>query len=138
MEKELGTAVLAEVDFYDAFVDPPLQTARVMNLVSDFIPAGAWLNQLKFVRNKKEIQLTLMGLSESVGKSSKLIEIQNFANKLKDQMEQLLEPLSPVDAGVKKHLKVAVTTSSQKADSVKGELTQFTVTFQTEKFESPK
>ena len=86
LEAELGVGGLfAELDFYSTFVDPPLETAQVLNLVSDLTPKSAWLTQLKFERVQKEMQLVLNGLAESTGKSSKLIEIQNFANGLKDR-----------------------------------------------------
>lgn len=130
LEAELGATILAEVDFYDRLVDPPLETARVLNLVSDLIPRGAWLTQLKFERNEKHIQLILDGFSESQGKASKLIEIQDFVNGLKNQMEQTLNPLFQARPQMKKQFDAAVTTSSQKGDSLKGETIQFTATFE--------
>lgn len=134
LERELGVTILAEVEFYDALVDPNLEAAKVLNLISDLIPKSVWLTQLKFVRAQKEMQLVLNGLSESTGKSSKLIEIQNFANKLKDEMEKVIGPVSAVGPGVNKQIKVAVTTSSQKGEVGKAEVTQFAATFETDGF----
>lgn len=138
LEKELGATILAEVDFYDSLVDPNLEAARTLNFISDLIPSGIWLTEMRFVRNQKDIQLVLNGLSESSAKGgARLIEIQNFANKLKEQMEQFIGPASPMNPNVKRHMKVAVTTSSQKMDHSAGELTQFVATFETEPL-SPK
>lgn len=138
LERELGTSILAEVDFYDSSVDPKLETARVMNLVSDFVPQVVWLTQVKFVRMKREVQLVLQGSSESFGKSSRLIEIQNFANKLKDQMEHFLGAQTPQDHGVRKPVNIALTTSSQKGSAPESELTLFTATFETGAFSTSK
>ncbi len=135
LERELGATIVTEVDFYDGFVDPPLETAKILNLVSDLIPDGAWLTQLNFRRNNKDMELILNGLSKAAGKGSKLIEIQNFANGLKDKMEESLGPASQANPAVRKKIKVAVTTSSQKGDSEKAESILFTVTFKTEKFD---
>ena len=134
LEQELGITIIAEVDFYDDFVDPPLETARVLNLISTLIPKSVWLTTLKFDRNKKEVQLLLNGLSSSSGKSSKLIEIQQFTNALKDQMEQHIGPVTQVNPSLKKHITTAVTTSSQKGDGEKAEITQFNATIRTENF----
>ncbi len=135
LEKELGATIVTEVDFYDGFVDPPLETAKVLNLVSDLIPDGAWLTQLIFKRNNKDIELVLNGVSRVSGKGLKLIEIQNFANGLKDKMEESLGPASQANPAVKKKMKVTVTTSSQKADNEKAESLLFTVAFKTEKLD---
>ena len=135
LERELGAFLVAEIDFYDAFIDPPLETARVLNSVSDLIPKSAWLNQFKFERNQKEIQLVLNGLTESTGKGGlRLIEIQNFANGLKNEMEQHVGPGSQANPNVKRPVRVTVTTSSQKSDAEKREITQFLATFYTEGF----
>ena len=69
LEQELGAGILAEVDFYDAFVSPELETARVMNQMSELLPGGIWLTQMRFVRKRKDIQLTLDGVSETAQKS---------------------------------------------------------------------
>ncbi|MBI4358769.1 MAG: hypothetical protein HY584_05655 [Candidatus Omnitrophica bacterium] len=134
LEQELGVTIFAEVDFYDDFVDPPLETARVLNLISTLIPNGAWLTEVKFARNKKELELFLNGFSESGGKSSRLIEIQQFANAIKDQVEAHLGPLTQANPNVKKTVKTMVTTSSQNRDGEKGEITQFNATIRTEGF----
>jgi len=68
------------------------------------------------------------------GKSSKLIEIQQFTNALKDQMEQHIGPVTQVNPSLKKHITTAVTTSSQKGDGEKAEITQFNATIRTENF----
>lgn len=135
MEKELGAAILAEINFYDEFVDPTLEAARVLNLISDFVPNSIWFNQLEFERDKKAIQLTLNGFSSSSGKESNLVEIQKFTNDLKDQMEKFIDPMSSLNPNVKKHnIKVSVTTSSQKSGAEKGEVVQFTANFKSEGF----
>ena len=135
LAKELGATIVTEVDFYDALVDPPLETARILNFVGDLIPDGAWLTQLDFQRSNKDMQLVLNGFSKSTGKASRLIDIQNFANAMKDKMEQLLGPASQANPDIKKKIRVAVATSSQKSDAEKAETIQFTTTFKTDKFE---
>ena len=135
LERELGATIVTEVDFYDGLVDPPLETARILNLVSDLIPESAWLTQLDFKRDNRDMQLILNGLARASGKASKLIEIQNFANGLKDKMEELIGPASQANPNVKKKIKVIVTTSSQKADAEKAETILFTVTFKTDKLD---
>lgn len=135
LERELGATIVTEVDFYDGLVDPPLETARILNLVSDLIPESAWLTQLEFKRDNKDMQLILNGLARTSGKASKLIEIQNFANGLKDKMEESLGPASQASPNVKKKIKVTVTTSSQKADAEKAETILFTAAFKTDKFD---
>ena len=159
LERELSISIMAELGFYDSLVKPPLETAQVMNLVSDLLPEGLWLVQFQFVRDKKEMQLILNGLSESTGKDSKLIEIQNFANALKDRLELILSPdkekdtvksTSPVLEGPpgglpgfqpaqflvpkKNKIEVTVTTSSEKSVEGRGQLIQFVTTFKTEGF----
>ena len=139
LERELGTSILKEVDFYDSFVDPSLPTSKVLNLVSDLIPLRVWLTRLKLIRKQKEFQLVLDGLSESAGAGgSRLVEIQNFANKLKDQMEQSLGPSSLLNPNAKKSVRAAVTTSSQRGDGSQTETTRFTATFETEGFAAMK
>ncbi len=122
MESELGSSIIAEVDFYDSWVDPPLATARILNLISDFIPKSVWLTEISFNRNKKDLDLVIIGLSQSGGGTSKLIDIQNFTNTLKSEMEKFT---------AKSRLKVAITTSSKKT-SENTDLTQFTANFATE------
>ncbi len=122
LESELGSSIIAEVDFYDSWVDPPLTTARILNLISDFIPKSVWLTEISFNRNKKNLDLVIIGLSQSGGGTSKLIDIQNFTNTLKSEMEKFT---------AKSRLKVAITTSSKKT-SENTDLTQFTANFATE------
>ena len=122
LESELGSSIIAEVDFYDSWVDPPLATARILNLISDFIPKSVWLTEISFNRNKKNLDLVIIGLSQSGGGTSKLIDIQNFTNTLKSEMEKFT---------AKSRLKVAITTSSKKT-SENTDLTQFTANFATE------
>lgn len=124
LENELGSSITSEVDFYDHFVDPPLETAQVMNLISDLIPSNVWLNQLVFSRRKKDIELVLNGASRSLGKTSKLIDIQNFANSLKLEMEKFLGS----------RLKMAVTTSSRTNES-EMDITEFSAHFTPEESE---
>ena len=131
LEKELGSSIMAEVDFYDSFVDPPLATAQVLNFISDLIPKSAWLTEINFNRKKKDLDLVVIGLSQSGGASSKLVDIQNFANTLKEEMQKFLGPISQANLAVKSQLKAAVTTSSKKT-SENHDLTQFTATFKTE------
>lgn len=135
LEKELGATIVAEVDFYDQFVDPPLEAARVMNLMSDLIPASIWLDQMKFERKKRDIQLILMGFSESRGKSSTLVEIQKFANDLKARLEANIGPASNTNLNAKKHVKATVTTSSQTAGTDQSEVIQFTATLKSDGFD---
>lgn len=131
LENELGSSIMAEVDFYDDFVEPPLATARILNMISDLIPKSAWLNAINFNRREKELDLTVNGLSQSVAASSKLIEIQNFANLLKVEMEKFLgSDSATVNRAANSHLKVAVTTSSKISDKV--DVTQFTASFKRE------
>ena len=138
LEQELGTSILAEIDFYDSLVDPPLEAAQVMNSVSDLLPQGVWLVRFQFERQKKEMQMILNGLSESSGKSSKLVEIQNFANALKDEMEKIILPAlhapPPFLAQGGKKIESAVTTSSEEAREGQTPLVQFTATFKTPGF----
>ncbi|MBI4394777.1 MAG: hypothetical protein HY583_01125 [Candidatus Omnitrophica bacterium] len=135
LERELGASIISEVDFYDAFIDPSLETAKILNLASDLLPRSVWLNQLEFERNKKEMQLILSGLAEASGAGGlRLIEIQNFINSLKDQMEQLTSPVSQANPNSKKPIVATVVTSSQKSEANKSESIQFTATFRTEGF----
>ena len=134
LEKDLGAAILSEVDFYDSFVDPTLESARVLNVVSDLLPRSAWLSELKLHRQKKELELILTGSSRSGLRGSRLIEIQNFVNELKNKIEPFLGPLTQTDPNVKKQIKVALTTSSKKGEAGR-ETTEFTASFKTEGFD---
>ena len=135
LQTQLGSSILAEVDFYDTLIDPPLETAQVLNLVSDLMPSSVWFTEFKFERKGKEIHLVLNGLSENIKQDSKLVEIQSFANKLKDEMEKFLFPKTPSWPGFgQPKIKVAVTTTSRKAESEQTEITQFTATLQTDGF----
>ena len=129
LEKELGSSIIAEVDFYDGFVEPPLSTARILNSISDLIPKSVWLNEINFSRKKKDLNLKVVGLSQSTAGSSKLIEIQNFANLLKVEMDKFLSSDS-INLAPENRLKVAVTTSSKTSGNL--DLTQFTANFTTE------
>ncbi len=131
LESELGSSITTEVDFYDSLVDPLLTTSRILNSISDLMPKSVWLTGINFSRKKKDLDLAITGLSQSVGSTSKLIDIQNFANALKVEMEKFLGPVSQVNPTVKSRLKVAVTTSSQKT-SENIDTTQFTASFKTE------
>ena len=136
LEREFGATILAEVDFYDAWVDPPLQAGRVLNTVSDLLPKSLWLTQLVFQRGGKEMQLVLDGLSKSTGRDSKLVEIQTLANQLKSEIEPILGPGAQINLNpaFKKQLLVAVTTSSKDEDQEQSEVTQFTTTLKTDGF----
>jgi hypothetical protein len=136
LERELSSTIMAEFDFYGSFVKPPLETAQVMNLVSDLLPEGLWLVQFQFVRDKKEVQLILNGVSESKGKDPKLVEIQNFANALKDKLEAILSVNVKEDAFDQKQIKIeaTVTTSSEKSAADQEPIIQFVTTFKTEGF----
>jgi len=164
LEQELGTSILAEIDFYDSLVDPLLEAAQVMNFVSDLLPKGAWLVRFQFEREMKEMQTILNGLSEPSGKSSKLVEIQNFANALKDEMEKIISPSSGADklsaipplvelppddtlpapapppflAQGRKKIEAAVTTSSEQAREGQPPLVQFIAAFKTTGFGAKK
>jgi hypothetical protein len=153
LQRELGMQVVAEIDFYDTFVDPDLEVARVLNLVSDLIPKSLTLVDLQFVRKAREFKLMLRGISESPSQDSKLIEIQNYVNGLKDQLEEFLarsldDQPSPVPGlpGAKKrgaaskgpNIKVVVETSSKQKSSVKKVITQFEATLETEGFDDKK
>ncbi|GEM_PF-2822292 len=131
LEKELGSSITSEVDFYDTLVDPPLETAKIMNLISDLIPTSVWLDQINFSRKKKDLDLTIVGFSQSSGATSKLVEIQNFVNALKIEMEKYFAPTSQINPASKNHLKVSVTTSSKKT-AEHTEIIQFTANFKTE------
>ncbi len=133
LDQELGSSVLSEIDFYSTFVDPPLETAQVMNLASDFIPKSAWLSSLKVERKGKELQLLMIGFSDGSEAGSRLVEIQNFANKVKDEMERLLGEGAGA-AAAKPALTSAVTTASKAEDSAASALTEFTAVIQTEGF----
>ena len=135
LERELGATIATEVDFYDNLVDPPLETAQVLNFVSDLIPDGVWLTQLDFKRQNKELHLQLNGLSRTSGRATKLVEIQNFANGLKDKMEETFGVASQANPSMKKKIKAVVSTSSQRGEGEEAEVTQFTVSLKTEKFE---
>ena len=141
LQKQLGSSVLAEIDFYNTLVDPPLETARVLNLISDLVPPAAWLTELRFERKGSELNLLLNGLSDDTRRDSKLVEIQNFANQVKGEMEKFLVPAtSPGFASVgasSPKIKVAVTTTSRKAETQQAEVTQFTATFSTESISGP-
>ena len=131
LEKELGATITAEVDFYDSLVDPVLQTARVLNIVSDFMPKTAWLAEFKFERNKKEIEMTLRGQSHTSG-GAQLVDVQNFANNLKVEMEKLLVPTSQSSVDPRNRLNASVVTNSAKAEGNAGDVLQFTATLKSE------
>ncbi len=131
LEKELGATIIAEVDFYDTLVDPPLQTARILNMLSDTIPKGVWLTELRFGRKKKDLEMIVIGLSQSTN-GSQLVEIQNFSNNLKVQMEKFMVPESQQATDLRNRLKVSVVTSSRKSPDSRNDLTQFTATIQNE------
>ncbi len=136
LDRELGSSVLAEIEFYNTFVDPPLETARVMNLVSDFLPKAVWLSSFKVERKGKELQLLMIGLSQSSERDSRLVEIQNFANQIKDEMERLRSQGISPGGLMKPTLTSSVTTSSKNQDSGASALTEFTAVIQTEGFEA--
>ena len=134
LEKDLGAAILSEVDFYDSFVDPTLEAARVLNAVGALLPGTAWLSELKLQRRKKEVELILIGSSRSGLRGSLLIEIQNFVNELKGKIDPFIGPVTQMNPDVKKQIKVALTTSSKKGEAG-WEITEFTATFKTEGFD---
>lgn len=127
LDRELGSSVLSEIDFYDTYVDPSLETAHLMNLVSDFIPKSVWLSSFKTERKGRGMQLIMIGFSESPQRDLRLVEIQNFADQIKDEMERLLTDSV---------LTSSVTTSSKDQDSGASALTEFTAVIQTDGFET--
>lgn len=134
LEAELGTSVLAEVDFYDTFVDPPLESAHILNLMSDLIPKSLVLEEVRFERQGKELQLTLQGISESQERDSQLVQIQDYANGLKKQMEAFLKLSSATQPAPTGALKADVTTSSRRATDTQEVRTEFTTVLGTEGF----
>ena len=128
LESELGSSIMAEVDFYDSLVDPPLSSARILNAISDLIPKNIWLSEINFGRKKKEIDLLIIGFSQSTTGATKLVDIQRFINSLKWEMEKYLVPSS--QNAPKVNLKVSVTTSSTKSENM--DVTQFNSSLKTE------
>jgi hypothetical protein len=110
--------------------------AKVMNLLVDELPVSIWLNNLSVERKQNRFVLLTEGFSESVSSEAKLVEIQNFVTKIKDEIEPLLKGTGSAKeqqpAAVKKDiLKVSVTTSS-KQDSGRANVTQFSASIKTE------
>ena len=139
LEKELGAGILAEMDFYDSFVEPPLEAARLLNIISDLVPNSIWFDQLKFERNQKAIRLLLTGFSNSTSRVSKLIDIEKFTNELKEKIEDFMKPAAKMSSSFKKRIKVTVITSSQKSDTQDGnETIQFTADFKSDDFNPKK
>ncbi len=133
LENELGSSITTEVDFYDSLVDPTLSTARILNIISDLIPKSVWLTELNFSRKKKDLDLTLVGMSNSLGETSKLVDIQNFINSLKAEMEKFISPPMQTNQAVKGNLKASVTTSSTKSENM--DVTQFNASLKSESVE---
>ena len=80
--------------------------------------------QYGFVNFKDVLEKSKLGLQE-----------QGSFNSLKEQMEKFVEPASQWNPNLKKHIKVTVTTSSQKAGAQQAEIIQFTANFKTEDFD---
>ena len=78
------------------------------------------------------MKVILSGFSQPGMRGTKLIEIQNVANRLKDQIEELIDPLTKINPKLKKKVAASIITSSYKKNEEKGELTQFTITLKTE------
>lgn len=136
LQNELGASVLAEIDFYDSFADPPLEMAQTMSLISNYIPKSVWLSTLKFERKLKDFQLNLIGFSESSARESKLVEVQNFVDALKEDIERLLNPEPAPPGAVKRAVSAAVTTSSRQDEGASNDLMEFKASLQTEGFAS--
>jgi hypothetical protein len=115
LQFELGASVLSEIKFYDTFLDPPFEMALMLNLISDLIPRSLTLQNLKLSRHGHEFEVIMNGISETWSEKSKLVEIQNFANGLKDQLEEFLRPTGNdlIPAGSAKKVEAEVTTTSK-------------------------
>ena len=136
LHRELGASVTAEINFYDNFIDPPLEMARILNLVSDSISSSISLSSFKCERKQNQFRLILAGVSESVSQDTSLVEIQNFVTNVKDQMNSFLTP-APADKklGTQPLLKASVTTTSKPpVDLSRISSTHFTATIQAEGF----
>lgn len=130
LQRELGLGIKAEVNFYDTIIDPPLEVARVLDIINDLIPANVWLSDLKFDRRPEGVQIVLDGFSEETQKGLDLVIIQNFANSLKDKLEQYSKPQSSKGLFPVKPFSVSVTTSSAQKEVRGTSVTQFTITCQ--------
>ncbi|OGX06103.1 MAG: hypothetical protein A3G87_02645 [Omnitrophica bacterium RIFCSPLOWO2_12_FULL_50_11] len=134
LEAELGTTVLAEVEFYDTFVDPPLESAHILNLIGDLIPKSLTLNDLTFQRAARELRLIVQGVSESAEHGLVLVQIQDFANGLKNRMETFLTPVSKTIPGQRGPFNAQVTTTSGRKAETQEVVTEFTIDLSTEGF----
>jgi len=131
---ELGSSILAEVDFYDAFVDPSLQAARILNLVSDLIPKNLFLTEVKFLRKGHEFQVFLLGVSETPRAGTTLVEIQNYANGIKKQLEEVINRDRMGIRVQKRSLRTEVTTANRQQVEGENPSTQFKITLKSEGF----
>lgn len=136
LQRELGASVAAEVHFFNQFIDPQLEMARVLNSVSDRIPNSITLASFKCERKQDHFRLILSGISEAASQDSSLVEIQNFVTNLKEQFAAALasQPASKKDeqAPVKVPINASITTTTKSEGLGRGLVTQFTATIQTE------
>jgi hypothetical protein len=137
LERELGAQVVAEVDFYDTFIDPSLSLAHILNLISDLIPKNLTLSLIELSRKGRELKLNMNGISDSPKRDSTLVEIQNYANGLKDQLEEYMKP-GTEGIGPRKppEIKVQVETKSKHKVSTQQVITEFSVVLQSKGYTS--
>ena len=132
LQRELSMGLKQEVNFYDTVVDPPIEVGMIFGFISELIPDSVRLVDLKYEGQRGKIQVVMNGFSEVSQAASKLVEIQKFANNLKEKAEELSASANPVDSKEKKVFKASVTTSSA-AEGVRGEnQTQFAITVNSE------
>jgi len=126
LQRDLGPHVIAEMNFFDTYIDPPLSVARMLNLVSDLLPESLTVSSLQLERQGRELLLVIDGVSESQSSDSKLIEIQNYANSLKEELMKFLElstDRGKLPEGQK--IKTEVTTTSKHKGRSQRLVTQF-------------
>ncbi len=129
LQMALGSSTLSEIQFYDAFIAPPFETAFLLNLASDLLPDDTTLKEFEIERKGLELKMTLGGYSDTHSKGSKLIEIQNYGNEIKKQIEKLMAPKQGelIPPGGNRTLNVEVTTNSKEEEGTKTLTTEFTM-----------
>jgi len=154
LQQQMKSGVAEEAVFFDRFLKTPIEMGQILNIVSDTLPRSIWLTDLSCDWQKGQIKLVLNGYSEAAVRDTKLVEIQNYATAVKDQLETLLRPKPKQENAAgnasalpepkvkmatvqqKPILTSAVTTSSKRGTAAEGSeggsLTQFTITIQNE------
>ncbi|MFA6599396.1 MAG: hypothetical protein WC352_04380 [Candidatus Omnitrophota bacterium] len=94
LKAEIEGNVKVEKDFMEKFVTTQRPLASMMMGLSEALPSGGWLNEVKLDRSALAESLLLRGMVVSAGTKTSIEQIEEYLQRLKEKMPDVLLTLT--------------------------------------------